>query len=198
MRYCIWEVIGWTDMSKTLFTTQYRVTENILSDSLWLNLNKPCFPGLNVYRLPLGVHCTTSALLSLTYQFYNIHTPSVPSTTLFTLKVTRQCLSMSLSLGISKWGWSHAPVTRATMRRNERRWTRVHMVTSETRTGTKPQQMGRKIHRLEQTLWGGREGLVQVCLCSLSLLKGQIWREEEGIVHCAHRWHLHTGHQLVR
>lgn len=32
----------------------------------------------------------------------------------------------------------------------------------------------------------------------LSPLKGQIWREEEGIVYCAHLWHLHIGHQLVR
>lgn len=30
------------------------------------------------------------------------------------------------------------------------------------------------------------------------LLSLQIWREEEGIVCCAHHWHLHIGHQLVR
>jgi len=60
---------------------------------------------------------------------------------------------------------------------------------------------GCKIHlewRLEKTEDTERRRRFGAGVSLLSLLKGQIWREEEGIVYCAHHWHLHIGHQLVR
>jgi len=57
---------------------------------------------------------------------------------------------------------------------------------------------GMRERRLEKTEDTERRRRFGAGVSLLSLLKGQIWREEEGIVYCAHHWHLHIGHQLVR
>ncbi len=163
--------------------------------------NKHCFPWMKCVSFPALHRICTASLIYLSNLSCTVTTTE--SKTLFRQKDKTnkrwkiKRLFISFSLGISKWGWFHAPVIRAIMRRDEREggqgWgglqgaktTNVSAYVFISEVGA--QQMG-----TESTSWNegkeagkdrekierGGEGLVQVCLWSLSC-KG-VWRVRSG------------------
>ncbi len=118
MCYCIWK------FKKKITIQKKRWWQDILSVFPLAISNKHCFPWMKCVSFPALHNICTASLTYLSNLSVTVTTRE--SKTLFRQKDETnkrwkiKRLSMSFSLGLSKWGWFHAPVIRAIMRRDER------------------------------------------------------------------------------
>ncbi len=111
-------------IQKKNYNTEKRWWQDILSVFPLAISNKHCFPWMKCVSFPALHNICTASLTYLSNLSVTVTTRE--SKTLFRQKDETnkrwkiKRLSMSFSLGLSKWGWFHAPVIRAMMRRDER------------------------------------------------------------------------------